>query len=78
MARIAFFANEGTFDKETNTYFVGMAEEHSPGYVVHNQGWTTLAKARAYAEDRNAERGLTVDDTLAIIASSMGAGRVAN
>lgn len=76
MARIALFTNEGMLDSATGTYTVGAATENEPGYTVHNEGWKTLDQAQQYAAENNASRGITKEDAMVIVASSMAAGTV--
>lgn len=78
MARIALFTNESLIDIATGTFKVGLVQERQPGYWVHNDGWKSLDQAAQYVEERNAVSGITKEDALEILASSIGASQMAS
>lgn len=68
---VVYYTNEGFFDAETNTYVVAIIDGNEPGYWVHAAGWPTIEAAKAEAARMNAARGITEDQVLTAVASSM-------
>jgi hypothetical protein len=74
--RKCYYTNEGFFKRESQTFTVAEITEDETGYTPHGQS-TTLGGAQVMVDELNAQLGLTRDDVLDIVASSMRAGAVA-
>lgn len=76
MARIAYYANESFYDRTQQGYFVAKITEDAPGYEQTFGLHRASIDAERVANKLNEANGLTRDDVLDIVASSMRAGRV--
>lgn len=66
--RIAIWSTEAMGSR--GDYHVAKVTENEAGYTPLGH-FPTLEEARAYAQDRNERNGLSVDDVMDIVASSM-------
>ena len=74
MSTKVWYTNEGFFDPDTRTYIVAEVTPHERGYDVHSR-WGTIEAATAEARRLNIEAGVPLNDVVAVVASSMAAGR---
>jgi hypothetical protein len=72
---VVWYTNESFFERESGKYVVARIAEDSPGYEVWDR-FATLADAQAAAATANQTHGLSEADVLAVVVSSMRAGRV--
>ncbi|APQ42241.1 hypothetical protein PBI_MRMAGOO_159 [Mycobacterium phage MrMagoo] len=74
--RVCCYANESFYDSTAGGYVVAVITENEPGYRTLEGGYPDVLDAKAEAARRNTESGLSWDEVLDIVASSMAAGRV--
>jgi hypothetical protein len=72
--RLALHADESYMDGEM--FVLILVTENEPGYQPLDSLWPDLAKAQAFAKERNEKMGLSEKDVLDILSSSMAAGSI--
>ncbi|MCK0441245.1 hypothetical protein MUG78_17745 [Gordonia alkaliphila] len=70
MGNRALYVDEA-MQQPDGTFTVVASERGVAGYVNVSPGWASLAAAKAYADQANAELGLTPEQAREIIASAM-------
>ncbi|AXQ52758.1 hypothetical protein SEA_IPHANE7_136 [Mycobacterium phage IPhane7] len=73
--RMCYYANESFYDS-TRGYVVAVVNEGEPGYRTLAGGYLFADEAKEEADRLNEKAGLSRDDVLDIVASSMRAGKV--
>lgn len=74
--RTCFYTNESFFDRASQGYKVAVVTENVAGYrSLTSPTCRTLAEAQAEADALNAKFGISRDDVLDIVASSMRGGQ---
>ncbi|AMQ67058.1 hypothetical protein SEA_CRACKLEWINK_123 [Mycobacterium phage Cracklewink] len=74
--RVCYYTNESFYNRDQRGYEVAKVTENEAGYVPCFGLYPTPDAALAAADQMNAPLGLTRDDVLAIVASSMAQGPV--
>ncbi|AGM12369.1 hypothetical protein PEGLEG_141 [Mycobacterium phage PegLeg] len=74
-SRICYYANESFYDHAKGDYVVAVVTEDEAGYNTLSTVYGSAERAKAAADALNQDLGLSRDDVLDIVASSMRAGR---
>ena len=69
MNRIALWTDE-SYARAGGYDVIAVCEDES-GYFFYSGPWESLEDARAYVDEHNAARGISHEDALAILISSM-------
>jgi hypothetical protein len=69
--RVCYYADEAMYDSQQQGYFIARVTENEAGYVQTFSLHSTVDEAKAVVSKLNAAMGLTSDDAMMIVASSM-------
>lgn len=72
--RECFYANESFYNRATSEYFIAIVRENDWGYYPTDLGYDTADEAKSKVDEMNAGLGLSREDVLDIVASSMRQG----
>lgn len=76
LKRVAYYSNEGFYDRATATYQVARITENEAGYVALRPGFSLLEEAQDRADELNAEINLSKSEVFEIVASSLAASNL--
>jgi hypothetical protein len=76
MSRIAYYTNESYYDASKGGYVVAEVTENEAGYRTLSGGFSDVMAAKARADELNANVGISWDDVLDIVASSIRQGSI--
>ncbi|MBB5167090.1 hypothetical protein [Mycobacterium sp. AZCC_0083] len=73
--RKCYYTNEGFFDRDSQAYIIAEVIENEAGYTPYGVS-TQLGAAHVMVDELNDQLGLSRDEVLDIVASSMAASGV--
>jgi hypothetical protein len=69
--RVCYYTDAAMYDRGQQGYFIAKVTENEAGYVQTFSLHSTVDEAKAVVSKLNAAMGLTRDDAMMIVASSM-------